>query len=187
MTDSSQAYLHLYYSNVLLKTPPLGTELINSRKDMEMKWATRKNMKCDRIASAWLIRRYIDPHANISYVEDGEIAKLTEKGILTFDASDAKYRHQEDTITGKYGDRCTFQILMDEYNVSYLNPAMKYFGNIVYAADIGHRIGIFEPKEGYGFWALMNGFAILMPDDNEKERYGFAVCDALYQYCKSIL
>jgi hypothetical protein len=152
-----------------------------------MKWATRKNMKCDRIASVWLIKKFIDPEAEIFYVDDSEIMELTLAGVLTFDASDAKYKHLDDPINGKYGNKCTFQIIMDEYGLSEIDPALKLFGDIVYAADIAHRLNIYEPKEGYGFWALTNGFSLLIEDDNEKEKIEFPVCEAMYKYCCNLV
>jgi len=152
-----------------------------------MKWATRKNIKCDRITSAWLIKRFIDSDAEIHYVDEDDITGLTSSGVLTFDAATAKFKHIEDPINGKYGEKCTFQILLEEYRLSECFPALEIMGNIVYAADIAHKLSIFEPHEGYGLWAITQGFSLMDIDDNEKERIEFPICDALYRYCQYIL
>jgi len=151
-----------------------------------MQWATRKGLKVDRVASIWLIRRYIDPSGEIFYVDDNEIDSLTQKGVLTFDAEKAKYRHDEDELLGKYGSKCTFQVLLDEYNLTGKDPALDFMGQILYAADIAHRKGIFEPREGYGLWAIAQGFAITTPNDDEKLAKEFPIYDALYAYCQYI-
>ena len=149
-----------------------------------MKWATRKNMKVDRVSSVWLISKFIDHDAEIQYVDDKEIAALTKDGIMTFDAADAQFKHEENISHGKYGEKCTFQIIMDEYNLAADNPALKLMGDIIYAADIGHRRGVFDPREGFGLWALANGFSVLYPDDADTLEKELPVYDALYEYCK---
>jgi len=155
-------------------------------EEFNMKWATRKNMKVDRASSYWLIKRYIDKNSEILLVEDSEIESLTQKGILTFDAEEAKYRHLDDPVWGKYGEKCTFQILMDEYELAGKDVALDLMGKIIYAADIGHKKGEFLPKEGYGIWALLQGFAIKTVDDVEKIDTLVEIFDSLYIYCESI-
>jgi hypothetical protein len=149
-----------------------------------MKWATRKNLKVDRVACIWLIRKFIDKNPEIIFVEDEEIKALTEQGILTFDAEFAKFSHDEDYLGGKYGERCTFQLLLDEYDLTNNNPALVKMGKILNAADIGHRIGVFEPKSGYGLWVIANGFSLTTPDDEEKLIKEIPIYDALYAYCE---
>lgn len=149
-----------------------------------MKWATRKNMQIDRTSSVWLIRRFIDPQATFDFVEEEKISEYTQNGILTFDAKDAKYKHLEDEYGGKYGEKCTFQIIMSSYSLDNKFPALDYMGEIIYAADIGHKISSFTPREGYGLWALTKGFSIVMPADSDKMKILFDIFDALYAYCE---
>ncbi len=149
-----------------------------------MKWATRKNMQVDRAASVWLIKKFIDPQAEFEFIEESKILEYTQAGILTFDAQDAKYKHLEDEHGGKYGDKCTFQIIMSEYLPESTDPALDYMANIIYAADIGHKIDSFEPKEGYGIWALTKGYSTIIPNDWEKMDILLSIFDALYAYCK---
>jgi hypothetical protein len=152
-----------------------------------MKWATRKNLGVDRVASVWLIRKYIDPNAEIEFVADSSISRLTDEGVLTFDAEHAKYRHDDDEVLGKYGDKCTFQVLLDEYDLAGKDPALDFMGEILYAADIGHRRNIYSPLAGYGLWCLARGFVLTTPDDEEKLVRELPVYDALFAYCQEEL
>lgn len=149
-----------------------------------MKWATRKNMQVDRVSSVWLIRKFIDPEAEIIFVDEDEILPLTEQGVFTFDAKNAKYKHLEDPVRGKYGEKCTFQCIMEEYGLAGKNEALDYFAKIIYAADIAHRNNEFIPREGYGVWAIAKGFSITCPEDEEKLKLTLPLYDALYEYCK---
>jgi hypothetical protein len=151
-----------------------------------MKWATRKNVKVDRMACVWLILRHIDADAEIVYVDEPEIPALTESGWNTFDAENAKYRHDDDPVLGKYGLKCSFQIILDAYGDLAEDAVLKFMGEIVYAADIGHKKGEFDPKEGYGLWALAHGLAITIPNDAEKLPHALAIYDALYAYCRDV-
>lgn len=141
-------------------------------------------MQVDRVSSVWLIKRFIDAEAEISFVDDGEILDLTQQGVLTFDAKDAKYKHLEDPIRGKYGEKCTFQAIMEEYGLVGKDDALDYFARIIYAADIAHRNNEFIPREGFGVWAIAKGFSITYPEDEEKLKYTLPLYDALYEYCK---
>lgn len=152
-----------------------------------MKWATRKNMKSDRTASYWLITKYIDEKAQFVFVEEHEISSLTESGILTFDAKDAKYKHTEDPQWGKYGDKCTFQTIMDAYGLTGKDAALDYMAKIIYAADIGHKRNEYIPHEGFGVWAVIQGLSYIEPDDSKKHDFIMNMFDSLYAYCKSIV
>jgi len=68
-----------------------------------MKWVTRERPKTDRIACPWLIRRCIDPEAEIVYVPKDEVLEVAEReGGRSFDTSGATYTHRD--------DRCTFEV-----------------------------------------------------------------------------
>lgn len=149
-----------------------------------MKWATRKNMQVDRAASVWLIRKFIDENAKFEFIDEDKMLEYTKRGIYTFDAKDAKFKHLEDEHGGKYGEKCTFQILMTEYSLENIYPELDYMAKIIYAADIGHRIDIFSPMEGYGLWALTKGLSISIPNDSDKIDLLMDMFDALYAYCR---
>lgn len=149
-----------------------------------MHWGTRKGLRVDRVACVWLIRRYIDPDMTVEFVDPSDIQKRTEEGVLTFDAADSKYRHKEHPERGKYGEDCTFQVIMAEYGLDGKDPALDLMAKIIYSADVAHRLGDFSQREGFGLWALANGFASTTPDDEDKLRLELPMYDALYAYCQ---
>lgn len=152
-----------------------------------MRWATRKNMRSDRTASCWLITKFIDKNAEILFVSDEDINGLTEDGVLTFDAKDAKFKHAEDPKWGKFGDKCTFQTLMEYFGLNGKDPALDYMAKIIYAADIGHKKKQYDPREGYGVWAVTQGLSYLEEDDNKNIEFINKFFDSLYEYCKSVV
>ncbi|MDC0685371.1 chromate resistance protein [Sorangium sp. wiwo2] len=77
-------------------------------------WVTRKNIHVDRIASAWIIRRFLDPEACFKFVSGKGYSP--EPGELRFDMFEAEFTHE--------GDRCTFEVLLNPPpNESRLNSA----------------------------------------------------------------
>jgi hypothetical protein len=70
-----------------------------------MKWVTRARPKTDRIACPWLIRRFIDPEAEILYVPTDQVLAVAEReGGHGFDTPGATYHHR--------GNKCTFEVLL---------------------------------------------------------------------------
>src|SRR5206468_10170967 len=81
-----------------------------------MKWVTRARPKTDRIACPWLIRRFIDPDAEIVYVPADQVLDVAAReGGHSFDAKDATYTHR--------GNLCTFEVLIEEYHLGS-DPAL---------------------------------------------------------------
>jgi hypothetical protein len=75
-----------------------------------MKWVTRKRIHVNRTATAWLIRRFIEPNAEIIFVEPNEVAALQQRAnAIGFDAPGARYPHQDER------GRCSFEQLVDEH------------------------------------------------------------------------
>ena len=72
-----------------------------------MKWITRKNIKVDRVACPWLIRKFIDPQAEFFFVDSN--SDLENLDGHTFDMRGAEYGHE--------GDKCTFQVLLDRHGL----------------------------------------------------------------------
>ncbi len=74
---------------------------------LTMKWVTRARPKTDRIACPWLIRRIIDPDADILYVPPEEVLDVAEReGARSFDAPGAEFTH--------HGAKCSFEVLIDD-------------------------------------------------------------------------
>src|SRR5881392_3872793 len=92
-----------------------------------MKWVTRARPKTDRIACPWLIRKFIDPDAEIVYVPPDQVLEYAEReGATSFDAPGAKYTHR--------GNRCSFETLVDEYKIN--DPAIAVLAKVVHGADV---------------------------------------------------
>jgi hypothetical protein len=139
-----------------------------------MKWITRERPKTDRIACPWLIRRFIDPEAEILYVRADEVLATTRRGGgRSFDAEGADYTHR--------GNKCSFEVLIDEFELGD-DPALARLARIVHAADVSEDLG--SEIEGAGLLAIGIGGLEVEPDDQRLLERGSFVYDALYAYCQ---
>ena len=138
-----------------------------------MKWITRARPKTDRIACPWLVRRFIDPAAEILYAPHDEVLAVAEReGAHSFDAPGAEYDHRD--------GKCTFEVLIDDYHLGG-DLALARLACIVHAADISTDLDT-DPA-GPGLLAIGLGGLDVEPDDHRLlERVTF-VYDALYAWC----
>src|SRR5215210_4192695 len=113
---------------------------------MQMKWVTRKGVRLDRAACAWLIKRHLDPSALISYVDADSIADEVEEGALPF----------HNTVSEDPGtrERTSFQELLAEYRLDDSNKALELMGEIVRGAETKEPGSI---EEGEGLRAIAKG------------------------------
>lgn len=137
-----------------------------------MKWITRHHPKIDRIACPWLIRRFIDPVAEIIYVPDDEVLPQAEAlGATPFDVPGVEHTH--------YGDECTFDYFLKKYKLDA--PALQVLAGIVRGADTDrHHLA----EQAPGLWAISAGLAHNTPDDLELLEKGMMIYDALYAWAK---
>ena len=137
-----------------------------------MKWVTRARPKTDRIACPWLIRRFIDPDAEILYVpRDDVLTVATDHDAHSFDAPGATFDHRD--------GRCTFEVLIDHFDLDH-DPALVRLAAIVHAADIATELHT-DPL-GPGLLAIgQGGLDVEADDDRLLERASF-VYDALYAW-----
>lgn len=141
-----------------------------------MKWITRKNIKVDRVACPWLIRRFVDPQAEFLFVDESELVALAarEKAI-PFDApklAEVKLNHR--------GQRCSFEAIIEDYHLQA--PGLERLGLIVRAADVKGQEQV--ALEGIGLRAVAQGFATMGLSDEERLVRQFPVYDALYEYAR---
>jgi hypothetical protein len=129
-------------------------------------WVTRRDVHIDRIASAWLIRRFIDPKARFKFT--GAKTYKPRKGEVRFDMFEAEYTHE--------GDRCTFETLLDRAGLK--DRALRAIGEIVH--DIDCKDTKFGREEAAGIAALVRGLARAYPDDDARLERGAAALDDLY-------
>ncbi|MBI4563360.1 MAG: chromate resistance protein [Planctomycetes bacterium] len=154
-----------------LKTPSMATAKSPSvrREDYRGRtWVTRKGIHIDRMASAWLIRRFIDPEAKFLFVP-GKGYK-PKKSELRFDMFEGEFTHE--------GDRCTFETLIDRMNLK--DPALQGIAEIVH--DIDLKDGKFRRDEATGIDRLIAGICMARKEDEERLRRASAVFEDLYEY-----
>jgi hypothetical protein len=132
-------------------------------------WVTRSGVHVDRMASAWLIQRFIDPDARFRFVGDEEPAAA---GELRFDMFEADFTHE--------GDLCTFEVLLRRFAVR--DPALQRIGEIVHDVDL--KDAKFEHPETTGLDHLVAGIALRHEDDQARIRDAAAVFDGLYEFFK---
>jgi hypothetical protein len=139
-----------------------------------MKWVTRARPKTDRIACPWLIRRFIDPEAEILYVPADQVLDVEKReDALGFDTAGARFDH--------IGNKCTFEVLIDEYRL-HDDSALVRLAQIVHAADIESEIDT-HPFAPALLALALGGLDVESDDHRLLERASF-VYDALYAWCQ---
>lgn len=141
-----------------------------------MNWITRSNVKVDRVACPWLIKRFVDGEAEFLFVPEDELLETARRENATpFDASrlpEVKLNHR--------GNRCTFEAILEDYNLT--DRALQRLGLIVRTADVKGQEHV--APEGLGLRALAEGFAQMGISDQERLARQFPVYDALYEYAR---
>ncbi len=129
-------------------------------------WVTRTGIKVDRMASAWLIRKFIDPKARFKFVP----AKgyLPEEGELRFDMFEAEFTHE--------GDLCTFEVLVQRFGLT--DPPLRAIAEIVHDIDV--KDAKYGREEAPGIGQLVAGIAAGHTADEERLARGTALFDDLY-------
>ena len=123
-----------------------------------MKWVTRTGIRVNRAATAWLIRRFVDPAAQFVFVETGEVALVqTREGAFGFDAPGARYPHADEQ------NRCSFEALAAEHCPQ--DAALAELARIVHGADFADAVGL--TPESAGLRAISAGFPLVARDDHE--------------------
>jgi hypothetical protein len=138
-----------------------------------MKWVTRKHIHVNRTATGWLIRRFLDPQAEILFVEAGEVQAIQHRdGAIGFDAPGATYSHRDEK------GRCSFEALAEERLDG--DAALRELAKIVHGADFPAEIHI--TPESAGLWAISQGFTDVGQDDAEILEKASFLYDALYSH-----
>ncbi len=139
-----------------------------------MKWVTREHPHTDRIACPWLIRKFIDPAAEIVYLPRDEVLPYAEReGATSFDAPGARYTHRDGL--------CTFEVLVEEHGLG-TDPALALLARVVHGADIATDRD--ATPESRGLLAVADGFAILGLPDQRHLELELPVYDALYAWAQ---
>ena len=131
-------------------------------------WVTRPRPHIDRIASAWLIKRFCDPDARFAFADAADAAR---KGI-PFDVLGADFGH--------HGEDCTFETLVRRFGIK--DRRVKVIAEIVHEADL--HDGKFTRNEATGLDLAINGLVEATPDDDELLARGMGIFEGLYAVLK---
>jgi hypothetical protein len=134
-------------------------------------WVTRQNIRVDRIASAWLIRRWIDPTALFKFVSHSSYQP--KAGEIRFDMYEGEFGHQD--------DKCTFEVLA--YLARPNDGALRRISEIVH--DIDLKDSKFARPETQGVAAQITGIVADTDDDLSRIEQGSAMFENLYSYFSS--
>ncbi|HZU07308.1 MAG TPA: chromate resistance protein ChrB domain-containing protein [Chloroflexota bacterium] len=139
-----------------------------------MKWVTRERPKVDRVACPWLIKRFIDPEAEILFVPADQVLAVAEReGAIPFDVPGVELGH--------HGTECSFDALLKRYGLA--DPALQRLALIVRGADTTAKD---LTPESRGLEAIAEGFRLVYQDDYELLERELPVYDALYAYCRTL-
>ena len=144
-----------------------------------MKWITRSDVKVDRVACPWLIRRFVDPEAEFLFVPEDQLLETAgREGAIPFDATrfpEVKLNHR--------GERCTFEAILEDYKLT--EPALHRLALIIRGADVKGQEHV--STESLGLRAIAQGFALTGISDEERLARELPMYDALYEYARQQL
>lgn len=149
---------------------PATTALVYRKKEdyQNKTWITRQKPFVDRIASAWLIKGFIDKNATFRTMDEKDIEKLDMKNSVTFDVRGGEFTH--------IGDMCTFETLVKSFNIK--DNAVKKIAEIVHEIDIKDEK--FVAPETTGIEEVLTGIQVAAKDDMEIFEKGILVFEMLY-------
>jgi len=133
------------------------------------RWATRRHLWVDRVACAWLIRRFIDPHATFLWLDD---VRQCPDDVLGFDFDGATFTH--------IGDRVSFEVLLASFGLDE-DKGLARLGQMVHVLDIGGS----PVAEASGFEAVLAGARERLPDDDALLDEVGHVLDSLHTHFSS--
>ena len=139
--------------------PPLDLATLRGRR-----WVTRPRPHIDRIASAWLIRRFIDPEAQFVFAPPGQFPA----DAIPFDAPGVELSHQ--------GEDCTFETLVKRARLR--DRRLARLAEVVHEADL--RDGKYPHEEARGIDVAIRALLAASPDDHQVLAQGMALCEGLY-------
>jgi hypothetical protein len=153
------------------RTAPVATNADEERTAMHeytaMTWVTRADVKIDRLASAWLIRRFIDPRARFAFTREKRHAR--KEGEVRFDMYDGEFTHE--------GDLCTFEVLLRRFGLK--DSGLERLGEIVHDIDLKEER--YAHAETAGVAALVSGLASSIPDDEARIDAASPLLDGLLE------
>jgi len=135
-----------------------------------MRFVTRNRIHVDRIATAWAIRRFVDPESTFEFVPHNQDVRQVD--AIPFDVRGAELGH--------HAGRCTFEAVIAKYELS--EPGLGRMAAIIRGADLPYEDD--APDEAAGVAAIFDGLRDADTSDEERLARGMVICDALYAFCK---
>ena len=129
------------------------------------RWMTRRNLHIDRLASAWLIRQFIDKRPRFYFVAEGE----TLEGAIAFDMFGAEFTH--------HGEDCTFETMLNRFGLSD-SKGLREIAEIVH--DIDLKDDKFHRLEAAGLNAIINGMSATLRNDRKLLQQASIIFDGLH-------
>lgn len=140
-----------------------------------LKWVTREKAHVDRIACPWLIKKFVDPQAELLFVPADKVLEVAKvEGAISYDAPGADLTHQ--------GEECSFDAIIHRYGLT--DPALLELARVVRGADTKNRS---LTPQSPGLNTIANGFSLITKDDYDNMSKQFYVYDALYEFFKAQL
>jgi len=147
--------------NLRARTRPSAAPASETSRPRGATWVTRQGVKIDRMASAWLIRGWIDPDATFRFVPPDGYEPAA--GEIRFDMFEGEFTH--------IGDRCTFEVLVHHFALT--EPSLVAIAEIVH--DVDCKDGKFGRAEANGVAAMIDGIVLTTPDDAARLAAGAAL------------
>jgi hypothetical protein len=141
---------------------------LSSKRFLGRMWLTRPRPEIDRVGSAWLIRRFIDPKARFVFAGD----PTQHPEALPFDMAAVEFSH--------HGDDCTFETLVKRFALD--DPALRQIAEMVHVADIDD--GKYARTEAIGIDCVVKGWGRLGFSDDALLEKGGECFDALYEFLR---
>lgn len=152
--------------------PRLNPAVLPATRTGQNTWITRHRPKVDRIACAWLIRRFIASNARFLFVPPSEVDSVAEKfGATAFDTVNAPWSHE--------GELCTFDVMVRGFGLQ--TPALEQMATIIRAADTDrHDLA----PQAAGLLAISVGLSRAHKSDLDQLDAAMIVYDALYRWAR---
>ncbi len=153
------------------KKAPAEAAIVKGRRRQDYQgknWATRKNPFVDRMASAWLIKRFIDPKASFVFIDERDVTSV-DNTTLAFDMRSAEFTH--------VGDLCTFEVLVKSFGIK--DKAVKKIAEIVHDLDV--KDDKYGKPEASGIEEILTGIRKTAKSDTDGLERGMAAFEMLYQ------
>jgi len=141
-----------------------GAATLDAKRYQRKVWLTRPHPEIDRVGSAWLIQREIDPRAQFVFAA----LPVTHPDAIPYDMTGVEFTH--------HGDDCTFETLLKRFTIA--DPVLKRIGEMIHDADL--EDAKFQRVECVGLDLLFKGWNRLGLNDQEILEKGFAAFEALY-------